>query len=44
MVFDSDFRKRHNEKYHADHVRERKYIPFENVDAVKNPFEVSILV
>jgi hypothetical protein len=38
-VFDSDYLKIHNQKYHADHGR--KGIPFHVFGAPKNPFEVS---
>lgn len=36
--FDHDYRIRHNEMYHESHVKGHKHVPYETVNAVKNPF------
>ena len=37
-AFDSDYRKKHNEKQHGDLLRQHKSIKFQTAGAIKNPF------
>ena len=38
QMFEDDYRKQHNKKYHSNLQQERKFIPFETVGAPANPF------
>ena len=39
-TFDSDFRSRHNERYHKVFLHEKKHIKYEIAGAPANPFEL----
>ena len=41
MTFDSDYRKKHNEKYHGDMLSAHRHIPYKAVGAPENPFMFS---
>lgn len=38
MTFDSDYRKKHNEKYHSEMTKARRHIPYKLVGAIDSPF------
>ena len=39
-TFDSDYRKKHNELCHSDHLKAHKHIDFKVAGAPDNPFQV----
>jgi hypothetical protein len=41
-TFDSDYRSRHNNKYHSDKVKKHQHIPYEYAGAPANPFQVNL--
>ena len=40
-TFDNDYKVEHNTKYHADYTKKSKLVPYEELGAVKNPFEAA---
>ena len=40
-VFDNDYRIEHNNKYHPEYRKQNKLVPYETVEAPKNPFEAA---
>ena len=41
-TFDSDYRTRHNKKYHVNCLKNHRHIPYKNAGAPANPFQVSL--
>ena len=42
-IFDSDYRKKHNELCHSAHLKAHKHIGFKVAGAPDNPFQVGLI-